>query len=132
MRPASRRRPSLLLVTAPLAFALLVLARPTPAQAPAAAPQAPPARVVEITAQRFKFTPAEVTLTRGQSVVLRLRSLDVTHGFFSRPLGLDGTIEPGQVLDLPLTPAETGRFTVICDHFCGAGHGNMRLTIVVE
>ena len=25
-----------------------------------------------------------------------------------------------------------GTFTTICDHFCGANHGNMNMTIVVE
>jgi cytochrome c oxidase subunit 2 len=93
---------------------------------------AEPPAVVTITAHRFEFSPAEVTLQRGQPVVLRLTSLDVIHGFYSRPLGLDALIEPGKVLDLPLTPGEAGRFTVICDHFCGSGHGGMKMTIVVK
>jgi cytochrome c oxidase subunit II len=92
---------------------------------------APPA-VVAISAHRFDFSPAEVPLERGQPVVLRLTSLDVTHGFYSKQLGLDEIIEHGKTLDVPLTPGEAGRFTVICDHFCGAGHGNMKLVIVVK
>jgi heme/copper-type cytochrome/quinol oxidase subunit 2 len=31
-----------------------------------------------------------------------------------------------------VTPKTPGRYTTICDHFCGAGHGNMKMTIVVE
>ena len=91
-----------------------------------------PPVVVAISAHRFDFSPAEVTLERGQPVILRLTSLDVTHGFFSKQLGLDEIIEHGKTLDVPLTPREAGRFTVICDHFCGAGHGNMKLVIVVK
>ena len=34
--------------------------------------------------------------------------------------------------DIVLTPTTTGKFTAICDHFCGAGHGNMRMTYFVE
>ncbi len=34
--------------------------------------------------------------------------------------------------DVVLTPQTAGRFTTICDHFCGSGHGNMKMTIVVE
>jgi cytochrome c oxidase subunit 2 len=94
--------------------------------------EAAEAPVVAITAHRFEFTPAEVTLERGQPVVLRLTSQDVTHGFYSKQLGLDELIEPGKVLDVPLTPVEAGRFTVICDHFCGAGHGGMRMVVVVR
>jgi cytochrome c oxidase subunit 2 len=89
-------------------------------------------RVVEIVARRFQFTPNVVTLKKGEPVVLRLRSEDVVHGFFQRPLGIDTTIPPGKVTEVPLTPREAGRFAVICHHFCGAGHGNMKLTLVVE
>jgi len=94
--------------------------------------QAEPPTVVAISARRFEFSPAEVTLERGQPVVLRLTSLDVTHGFYSKQLGLDELIEPGKVLEVPLTPGEAGRFTIICDHFCGAGHGNMKMVVVVK
>jgi cytochrome c oxidase subunit 2 len=89
-------------------------------------------RVVEITAKRFEFTPNEVRLKQGEPVVLRLRSQDVTHGFYMKQLGIDTEIQPGKTTDVPLTPASAGRFTTICDHFCGAGHGNMKMTIVVE
>jgi cytochrome c oxidase subunit 2 len=93
---------------------------------------AEPPAVVAITARRFEFSPSEVELQRGTPVILRLTSLDVTHGFYSKPLGLDEIIESGKVIDVPLTPAEAGRFSVICDHFCGAGHGGMKMTIVVR
>ncbi len=35
-------------------------------------------KVIEIVAKRFQFTPSEVTLKRGEPVILRLRSEDVT------------------------------------------------------
>lgn len=91
-----------------------------------------PARVVEITAKRFQFTPSEVTLKRGETVKLVLRSEDVVHGFFSRPLGIDTDIPPGKATELVITPRTAGRFSTICDHFCGSGHGNMKMTFVVE
>jgi cytochrome c oxidase subunit 2 len=93
---------------------------------------AEPPAVIAISAHRFEFSPAEVTLERGTPVILRLSSQDVTHGFYSRPLGLDELIEPGQVLEVPLTPKDAGRYTVICDHFCGAGHGGMKMTVTVR
>jgi cytochrome c oxidase subunit II len=103
--------------------ALLALAAPARAQEP---------RVVEITARRFEFAQAEITLKRGERVTLRLRSLDVTHGFFQKALGIDATIEPGKATEVSLTPPTAGRYLTICDHFCGSGHGNMKMTIVVE
>ncbi len=112
------------------AVALAALAAATAgARAPARAAEP---RVVEIVARRFQFTPNVVTLRKGEPVILRLRSEDVTHGFFQRPLGIDTVIVPGKVTEVPLTPTASGRYAVICHHFCGAGHGNMKMTIAVE
>jgi cytochrome c oxidase subunit 2 len=88
--------------------------------------------IVEITAKRFAFAPDKIVLKKGQTVTLRLHSEDVTHGFFLRPLKLDEEIPAGQTTDVTLTPQVAGTFTTICDHFCGANHGNMNMTIVVE
>ena len=105
------------------ALAAMALAAPARAAEP---------RIIEITARRFEFAPKLITLKQGEKVVLRVKSEDVTHGFFQRTLGLDADLEPGKAVDLPLTPTAPGRYTVICDHFCGPGHGNMKLTVVVE
>ena len=88
--------------------------------------------VIEITAKRFAFSPDKITLKQGQTVKLRLHSEDVTHGFFLRPLKLDEEIPAGQAVEVTVTPQTAGTFTTICDHFCGANHGNMNMTIVVE
>src|SRR4029078_4658672 len=89
-------------------------------------------RTIAISAHRFEFTPAEITAKAGETVRLQLTSQDVTHGFFMRQLGIDELIEPGRVTEILLTPKAPGRYTTICDHFCGAGHGGMKMTIVVE
>jgi cytochrome c oxidase subunit II len=90
------------------------------------------ARVVEVAAKRFEFSPREVVLKRGETVTFRLRSGDVTHGFYQKALGIDATIEPNKTTEVTITPAKAGRFLTICDHFCGSGHGGMNMTIVVE
>ena len=36
------------------------------------------------------------------------------------------------VVEITVTPQTAGTYTTICDHFCGANHGNMNMTIVVE
>lgn len=88
--------------------------------------------VVEITAKRFAFSPDRITLKKGETVKLRIHSEDVTHGFFLRPLKLDEEIPAGQTIEVTVTPEMAGTFMTICDHFCGANHGNMNMTIVVE
>jgi len=92
-----------------------------------------PAKVIDITAKRFEFIPAEITLKKGEAVTLRLTSHDVTHGFFVRPLKIDSDIEAGKTTEVRVTPETTGKFVTICDHFCGVNHGAMHMTInVVE
>jgi cytochrome c oxidase subunit II len=95
-------------------------------------PRADPPRVIDIVARRFQFTPDQLTLRRDEPVILRLRSEDVTHGFFLKPLGIDTVIVPGKITELHVTPHVAGRYTLICDHFCGSGHGNMKMTVLVE
>jgi len=109
-----------------MALALLLLAGVP------SGPRAGEPPVIEITAKRFEFSPARITLRQGETVILRLRSRDVTHGFFMKPLGIDATIEPGKATDVTVTPRAAGTYTVICDLFCGAGHGTMHMEIVVE
>lgn len=89
-------------------------------------------RVVEITAKRFGFAPEQITLKKGEPVTLRLHSEDVTHGFYMRKLKIDAEVEAGKTTDVTITPEVAGSYTTICDHFCGANHGNMKMTIVVE
>src|SRR5438552_1370799 len=92
-----------------------------------------PAKVIDITAKRFEFIPAEITLKKGEAVTLRLSTQDVAHGFFVRPLKIDSDIEPGRTTEVTVTPEVTGKFITICDRFCGVNHGAMHMTInVVE
>jgi cytochrome c oxidase subunit II len=88
-------------------------------------------RVIMITAKRFEFSPNLITLARGETVKLQIKSEDVTHGLFLRPLGIDTEIVPGRVTELTVTPETAGTYRAICDHFCGAGHGGMKMTIIV-
>jgi cytochrome c oxidase subunit 2 len=87
--------------------------------------------VIEITAKRFGFSPDNITLKKGEEVTLRLKSEDVTHGFFIREIKADELIEPGKPVEIKVQPQNAGTFNAICHHFCGAGHGNMKMTVTV-
>lgn len=89
-------------------------------------------RSVAITAKRFEFLPSSVTLKKGETVKLVFTSEDVTHGVFLRPLKVDVDLTPGESREVVVTPQAAGTFTAICHHFCGSGHGGMKLTVVVE
>ena len=88
-------------------------------------------RVIEIKAKKYEFTPGEITLKKGEPVVLKLSSEDRSHGFLLKPLKIDADIAPGKETDVTVTPDATGDYTVICDHYCGIGHGGMKMKITV-
>ena len=93
---------------------------------------APAPRVVEITAKRFEFNPKQVTLKRGETVTIRLVTLDRAHGLLVKPLGVDLDADAGKPGQITITPQDAGTFNAICDHYCGSGHGGMKMTVVVE
>jgi cytochrome c oxidase subunit II len=88
-------------------------------------------QVIEISAKKYEFSPSQITLKQGVPVILRLTSTDRTHGFLSRALKVDTDIFPGKSTDIAVTPATAGTFMVICDHYCGTGHGNMKMKVTV-
>jgi cytochrome c oxidase subunit 2 len=89
-------------------------------------------RVIAISAKRFEFTPSQITIKRGETVTLRVTAEDRDHGLFQKELGLDLTLSPDQIAEATITPQTAGRFIAICDNFCGSGHGNMKMVILVE
>jgi cytochrome c oxidase subunit 2 len=86
---------------------------------------------IEITARRFTYEPAEITLKKGQPVVLVLKSADVAHGLRLRELNVDAKIPAGGQKEVPFTPQKTGDFVAHCSVFCGPGHGSMALKVHV-
>lgn len=90
-------------------------------------------RRIEITAKRFIYEPGEITLKKGQPVVLVLKSVDVAHGLRVRELNVDVKIPAGGTQEVHFTPQKVGNFVAHCSVFCGPGHGSMALKLhVVE
>jgi len=102
--------------------------------------------MIEIKAKQFAFSPSEITLKKGEPVILRLTSEDRTHGFavlpgaklrkalettHLKPLKIDTEITPGKAKEIAVTPTVSGQYLVICNHYCGTGHGNMTMKLKV-
>jgi len=88
--------------------------------------------VIQVTAERFKFTPAVIQLKVGEPVVLELTSLDRKHGFQVPDLKIDETIEPGKVTRIRIVPDKPATYDLHCSVFCGSGHEEMAGQIVVS
>lgn len=97
-------------------------------------PSAEP-RVIHIAAERFAFTPSEITVDEGSVVELRLTSDDTDHGFRVYGLGDPNVVIPkrgrGEVR-VTIDAKEAGSYRFECSHVCGAGHGFMRGMIRVK
>jgi cytochrome c oxidase subunit 2 len=88
-------------------------------------------RRIEVTAKRFEYIPGDITLKKGEPVVLVLHSVDVAHGVKFAELNLKADIGTAGTSELAFTPDKVGTFVGHCSHFCGSGHGTMVLTLHV-
>src|SRR5438046_12165 len=88
-------------------------------------------RVIHIKAKKFEFIPADITIKKGERVVLEITSEDVKHGFSLPGFKLRADVKPGEISRLEFTPDKTGKFIFTCDIFCGAGHEDMSGTLTV-
>jgi len=91
----------------------------------------PKPRIIPIRAHKFTYEPAELTLKLNEPVIFQLTSADVVMGFNVPDFKTRGTIIPGVVTEVAMTPNKVGEFTFLCDVFCGSGHENMEGTMRV-
>ena len=92
----------------------------------------PKEKVIRIDAKRFDYTPGELTLKKGEAVILELTSRDVLMGFNLPDFNLRADMIPDKVTRVRFVPDKSGSFTFLCDIFCGTKHEEMngRLTVV--
>jgi cytochrome c oxidase subunit 2 len=105
---------------AALTFALIALGVFIAAQS-----AQPAEKVIRITAKRFNYTPAELTLKKGVPVILEFTTLDVFMGFNLPDFKVRADLVPGKATRVRLVPDQVGTFIFLCDVFCGAGHEEM-------
>ena len=89
-------------------------------------------RVIDVVAQRFKYTPSEIHVKKGEKVVLAVKSLDMVHGMNFPELGVRADLPPGQITRVELHPTRSGTFDFLCDNFCGDGHEMMHGHLIVS
>lgn len=88
-------------------------------------------KVIQVKAKKFEFNPGEITVKKGERVVLELTSEDRKHGFKLPDFGVRAEVAPGTVSRIVITPDKTGKFAFSCDVFCGSGHEDMSGTLIV-
>jgi cytochrome c oxidase subunit 2 len=89
-------------------------------------------RTLRVVARKFEFVPGEIRVKAGETVQLVFTAPEVPMGASFPDFGLRTDIVPGQPATLTLTARQAGRFTFLCDVFCGSGHEDMSGVLLVE
>jgi len=106
-------------------------------------------QVIEVTARKYAFAPAEIHATKGSRVRLRVRSTDEAHGIKLNlyPEGSTDKASPGLVFDNPQENGKVqkgedqvldfvaqlaGTYEFKCAKVCGMHHGRMKGKLIVE
>ena len=116
-----------------VAFAMLVTASAgtSMARRPTAREMPIDEQVVRISTSNFQFQPSVIRVKKGVPVKLELTSEDQHHGFKLATFNLRADVKPGIVERMRFVPDKAGKFTFICDVFCGEGHEDMSGTLIV-
>ncbi len=89
-------------------------------------------REIQMTANKYAFDPAAVTIKKGEHVKLVITALDKDHAIKIEAFGIDQFLKKGVPTTVEFTPDKAGEFPFVCSKFCGFGHGKMKGKIVVE
>lgn len=106
-------------------------------------------KIIEVSAKKYDFDPAEIHVKKGTRVELKVHSVDETHGIklsltpdgsaagsapgliFDRPED-NGKVEKGQDQILDFVAQQPGTYEFKCAKVCGMHHGKMKGELVVD
>ncbi len=85
-----------------------------------------------MTVKQWAFDPSEIRVKQGETVRLKVKSIDVAHGFSLPDFNVDERLEPGTEVAVEFVANKKGTFTFFCSVLCGQGHKDMKGALVVE
>jgi cytochrome c oxidase subunit II len=105
-------------------------------------------RVIEVSAKKYEFDPAEIRVKKGTRIELKVHSVDETHGIrlsltpegskenspgllFDNPDD-NGKVEKNQDQVLDFVAQQAGTYEFKCAKVCGIHHGKMKGKLIVE
>jgi cytochrome c oxidase subunit 2 len=108
-----------------------------------------PAQLIEVSAKKYEFAPAEIHVKKGTDVRLKVTATDRDHGIEldTFPQGSDKKGEPGlkfavekpsfklskdQAQTIEFMAIQPGTYEFKCSVFCGTGHRGMKGQIIVD
>jgi len=106
-------------------------------------------KVIEVSAKKYEFDPAEIHVKKGTRVELKVHSVDKTHGIklSLTPEGSNEKSSPGLIFDKPddngkvekdqdqildFVAQQPGTYEFKCAKVCGIHHSKMKGKLIVE
>lgn len=90
------------------------------------------ARVIDVSADNWSFTPATIEAKKGEKVIIRLTGVNGTHSFRADGLGITQPVNAGETVEFTLPTDAAGTFEFRCGIPCGEGHRDMVGTITIS
>ncbi|HLD19541.1 MAG TPA: cupredoxin domain-containing protein [Candidatus Nanoarchaeia archaeon] len=87
---------------------------------------------IAMTAKQFEFNPSVINAKVGDTIVLKVTSLDVEHGISIPEFRVTQVLPVNEEKTITFKVDKRGEFTFRCSVFCGSGHQSMTGKIVVE
>ena len=93
----------------------------------------PPDIDIYILAQQYYWSVSKIILKEGVNYRFHVASADVLHGFsiVGDSAVYNIMVMPGMVYSFTMNFNKAGTYYVICNEYCGYGHGGMRMIIEV-
>jgi len=93
-----------------------------------------PGNVVEfdMIAKQYEFVPGTIEVNEGDTVVLNIESIDVSHSFYLPEFNVDAILVPGEKARVEFLADKKGTYTFSCHVYCGPGHREMEGTLIVN
>ena len=89
-------------------------------------------RVISITAKQWEFLPNNIEVNKGETVILKIKSIDVPHGFYLADFNLQKILQPNEESVIEFVADKSGTFDFMCIVPCGTGHKDMKGKLVVK
>lgn len=89
-------------------------------------------KTFEIVAKNWEFVPGTITVNKGDTVKLVIKSVDVDHGFAMPAFGINRDLKPGTTETIEFVADKVGSFPFRCSVYCGNGHREMDGTLIVQ
>lgn len=105
-------------------------------------------RIIEIEAERYSYTPGIIRVNKGDNIIFKLKSKDVTHGFYLEGYDIEAKVRaetphfwlrhPSEgkefeaVDEIKFVANKNGKFRYRCSITCGTFHPFMQGEFIVE